>query len=154
MPPPPRETATSLLIKMGLEKILREEAVRFPAVAPWEWGDITTTTVEISTTLDGCTGREDSIINKQRAFNQVLDNVDKDKDIIIYSDASVTDGTEAGGGGIIIEWPATEEPTERIGVPAGGKCSSYKAPPWVRSLVEGDTGRSNLCCRIELSWSP
>ena len=66
---PPRETATSLLIKMGLEEILREDAVRFPAVAPWEWGDITTTTVEISTTLDGCTGTEDSIINKQRAFN-------------------------------------------------------------------------------------
>ena len=124
---PPRETVTSLLIKMGLEKILREEAVRFPAVAPWEWGDITTTTVEISTTLDGCTGRENSIINKQRAFNQVLDNVDKNKDIVIYSDGSVTDGTEAGGGGIIIEWPGTEEPKERIGVPAGGKYSSYKA---------------------------
>ncbi len=35
-----------------------------------------------------------------------------------------------------------------------GKKLQFLAPPWVRSLVEGDTGRSNLCCRIELSWSP
>ena len=30
-------------------------------------------------------------------------------------------------GTFVIEWPGTEEPKERIGVPAGGKCSSYKA---------------------------
>ena len=29
-------------------------------------------------------------------------------------------------GTFVIEWPGTEEPKERIGVPEGGKCSSYK----------------------------
>ena len=35
-----------------------------------------------------------------------------------------------------------------------GKKLQFLAHLWVRSLVDGDTGRSNLCCWIELSWSP
>jgi len=121
---PPREMATSLLIKMGLDKIQREDAVRHPTVAPWDWGDLSSTSVNINTELEGCSGRHDTPENKERAFSNILHNVNKE-DTIIYSDGSVKEGTEQGGAGILVIWPGGEK--ERLAVPAGGKCSSYKA---------------------------
>ena len=117
-----RETAEMNLCKNKLECLKREATLTHPSLDPWEWE---TEGINFKTCLDYCSGKNDSPENINKAAERLYKTFGP-LDIICYTDGSVREGTDEGGGGAVITIPEVEEKITLTRA-CGAICSSFRA---------------------------
>ncbi len=102
---PPRETAWLTLCKNHLETVPREPTAIYPNLDPWEW---TVEGVNFCTNLMFCDGKNDVQDNINTAAKHLYNSFGS-LDITCFTDGSVQEGTNNGGGAATITIPEMDE---------------------------------------------